>query len=506
VRRPTHPERPTLVVTWTVLRHVIDTIGSHAPETGGPLGSNDDAKITHFHFDATSNHTGATYTPADQELNRLFADDWNPHGIRLRGFIHSHPGRLTRPSPGDEDYAGRILDAINDLDELWLPIITETPDAFRLTPWLIQRRTHGVDITRANIRVERVTTHDGEARPGVTLPELLVHRRTAETTTTARAARTDQPGRPAAPTDETFSRVTDAYDLAVMAQSRLIAVGAGGAAAWLEDVARAGLGQFILIDPDTVTETNLATQQAYRRDLGRAKVDALADRIRDINPGALVIPLARRLEELDDDEVRRLATQPLDGRAARRSVACGLTDNFFAQARVNRVALSLGLPSLCAQVYQEGRAAEVTFTYPGVTPACHRCILSARYRHYLEHGLANPVTSRGAPIFATTRLNAVKGFILLALLHHGTRHPRWGPLLGRIGNRNLVQIRLDPDLAATMGLGVFDRVFERCDQERVLFDETVWLPQAEEGPRTGYPPCPDCGGTGDLRQATTARP
>ena len=68
--------------------------------------------------------------------------------------------------------------------------------------------------------------------------------------------------------------------------------------------------------------------------------------------------------------------------------------------------------------------------------------------------------------------------------------------MGRIGNRSLVQLRIDPDLA----LPVFDRVL--CgDRERVFSDEAVWLPQQAEGVATGRAPCPDCGGTGDLRSA-----
>jgi molybdopterin/thiamine biosynthesis adenylyltransferase len=303
-------------------------------------------------------------------------------------------------------------------------------------------------------------------------------------------------------TSHTFERVVDAYDLALMKGSRIIAVGAGGAADWLEQLARAGVGQFIMIDPDVVSETNLATQQTYRRDIGRPKVDCIAERIRDINPTAKAIALQKSLDDLADEDIRRLALDPIDGRLPGRTVICGLTDNFFAQARVNRLALQLGLPSLCAQVYREGRGAEITFTYPGITPACHRCILSSRYRYFLEQGQNNDVTSHGTPIFATTRLNAIKGFVMLALLHHGSAHPRWGSMLSRIGNRNLIQIRMAPDFAETMKMTVFNRVFEQADQSRLFFDEVVWLPQKEESPETGYPyHCPDCGGTGDLRKA-----
>lgn len=216
-----------------------------------------------------------------------------------------------------------------------------------------------------------------------------------------------------------------------------------------------------------------------------------------------------RLDEISDAEFARLAREPLAGCAPQVTLLCGFTDSFEAQARINRLALHFGLPSLCAQVYWEGRGAEITFTYPGVTPACHRCALSSRYRAYLEEGFRNDVTSDGTPIFATTRLNALKGFIALAILHYGTDHPRWGGLLQRIGHRNLIQIRMDPDLSTTLGLRAFDRVFGANGaaedvawrQERILFDEAIWLPQKPDCPENGFPACPDCGGTGDLRNA-----
>ena len=89
-----------------------------------------------------------------------------------------------------------------------------------------------------------------------------------------------------------------------------------------------------------------------------------------------------------------------------------------------------------------------------------------------------------------------------ALLHHETAHPRWGGLLDKIGKRSLVQLRMDPDLTTTVGLGTFDRVLDGADAERLLFDETIWLPQEPDGPASGFPTCPDCGGTGNLTEST----
>jgi len=60
---------------------------------------------------------------------------------------------------------------------------------------------------------------------------------------------------------------------------------------------------------------------------------------------------------------------------------------------------------------------------------------------------------------------------------------------------------MDPDLSETLGMKIFDRVFSGAEKERLFFDEVVWLPQLQECPETGYSCCPDCNGTGDLRNA-----
>jgi hypothetical protein len=171
-----------------------------------------------------------------------------------------------------------------------------------------------------------------------------------------------------------------------------------------------------------------------------------------------------------------------------------MTDDFYAQARVNRLALNFGLPSLCAQVYAEGRGAEVTFTHPEVTRACHRCILQSRYDAYLLRGFRNTTTSSGTPFYATARLNAIKQWIALALLHHNSAHPRWSGMLGRIDQRNLAQLRLDPD----SDLPGVQQAFLGADPLRLFSDEAVWLPQNPTAGSDGEP-CPDCYGSGDLR-------
>jgi proteasome lid subunit RPN8/RPN11 len=490
---------PVLRLTREVYNQIAATIGSLPAERGGALGYEEgDDVIRYFKFDEDSRNSGATYSPDHVKLNEMFRSDWNPRGIRLAGFVHSHPSGCMRPSRGDLDYSRRILAAIPDMPHLFLPIVQTEPDTgkFALFAFLVTRHRGEVIDRPVHLEIiDAVPADRDEKRRGTDVPESGISKENVIM----------QPG-------ETFYRVTAAYDLTRMAQARVVIVGVGGAATFVEDLARCGVGEFVLIDGDVVSESNIATQQVYRRDIGRAKVAALAERLRDINPTVRIREVCRSMDDLDDAAMRSLCREPIGATSPEVSLLCGLTDSFYAQARVNALALHLGLPSLCAQVYREGRGAEITFTYPGLTPACHRCILSSRYKAFIAERFSNDVTSHGTPIFATSRLNSIKGFVALALLHHqpdgpgrpdsrgSTTSARFTDLAARIGDRNLLQIRLDPDIAESLGIGTFERVFGTGNPS-LIFDETVWRPQAPESSESGVAPCPDCGGTGDLRDA-----
>ncbi len=457
-----------LKISRLVLDEIQRSVGSCAPETGGMLGGNRDlGVVTHFHFDDQAHRTRAAYSPDCQTLNRVLTEEWNPAGVRLMGFVHSHPRWVRRPSGGDEVYAQRILTAIPEMDRLLLPIVMAEPDNghFEMLPFAATRHGKGVAVDDLQLLV---SDSGVQGEPLARFREMAM-----------------------------FARVRAAYDLDQLQRARVVVVGCGGAAEFVEWMARAGVGEFVLIDPDTVAEANLATQHVYRRDVGRPKVDCVAERLKDVNPHVRVMALHVSSDDLSDGDFGHLLRDPLNGSSSAVTLLCGLTDSFEAQARLNLLALQFGVASLCAQVYAEGFGAEVTFTHEKTTPACHRCVLNRRYRAYRQEGFRNNVTSDGSPIGSTGRLNALTFFVAMALLHHGTDHPRWGRIASRIGDRSLVQLRMHPDL----DLPVFDRVFGMADRTRIFCDDTVWLPQRPDHPDHGYPACPDCGGTGDLRTA-----
>ncbi|MCW8943971.1 MAG: tRNA cyclic N6-threonylcarbamoyladenosine(37) synthase TcdA [Sedimenticola sp.] len=70
------------------------------------------------------------------------------------------------------------------------------------------------------------------------------------------------------------------------ALAHICVVGIGGVGSWVaEALARSGIGSITLIDLDHVAESNVNRQiHALEDQFGRAKVDAMADRIQAINP------------------------------------------------------------------------------------------------------------------------------------------------------------------------------------------------------------------------------
>jgi tRNA threonylcarbamoyladenosine dehydratase len=87
-----------------------------------------------------------------------------------------------------------------------------------------------------------------------------------------------------------IDRLYGTGSLARLAQSHACLIGLGGVGSWAaEALARSGVGRLTLIDLDHVAESNINRQaQALDSTLGQAKVQAMANRIGQINPACIV--------------------------------------------------------------------------------------------------------------------------------------------------------------------------------------------------------------------------
>ena len=143
----------SLRMTEAVHRQVMAAVGTKVPEQGMLLGGDPaDGIVRHVVFDDGAERTGSTYSPDHVRLNRLLSEWWGPSGIRLLGFVHSHPGRFARPSGGDLNYARVILGSNPHLGQLLMPIVTVDPEP-TLHPFIAVRSGEDVEVKPATLEV-----------------------------------------------------------------------------------------------------------------------------------------------------------------------------------------------------------------------------------------------------------------------------------------------------------------------------------------------------------------
>lgn len=99
------------------------------------------------------------------------------------------------------------------------------------------------------------------------------------------------PGEPGA--DRRFGGLERLYGVEgarAIRRAHVAVVGVGGVGSWTaEALARSGVGELTLVDLDHVAESNINRQvHALDATLGQAKVQAMRDRIAQINPGCIV--------------------------------------------------------------------------------------------------------------------------------------------------------------------------------------------------------------------------
>jgi len=145
-------------------------------------------------------------------------------------------------------------------------------------------------------------------------------------------------------------------------QARVLLIGTGGLGAPLGlYLAAAGVGQIGLVDFDVVDFTNLQRQVLFgSSDVGRPKISAAADRLRNLNPAIRIDPIEARLSSENALELFRDYDIIVDG-----------TDNFPTRYLVNDACVLLGKPNVYGSIFRfEGQI--TVFGYP--EGPCYRCL------------------------------------------------------------------------------------------------------------------------------------
>lgn len=138
----------------------------------------------------------------------------------------------------------------------------------------------------------------------------------------------------------------------------IIGLGSGGGFVALS-LAMSGVGHFVLVDDDVVEPANVVRHVADNRYLGRPKVEAVADLIRQRHPHAQVETCFGRIEQHAD---------MLDG----LDILVVGVDGENAKYIVNQMCLKRGLTAVYAGVYERGEGGDVVVVRPYNGP-CYAC-------------------------------------------------------------------------------------------------------------------------------------
>lgn len=234
-----------------------------------------------------------------------------------------------------------------------------------------------------------------------------------------------------------YSRIRSAVAVDVLADKLVEIIGLGAAADLAVDLLRLGVRRFRLRDPQTVGPENLARQGFSAGDLGLFKVEAAARRLRAIDPTVEVSVSTADFTTYSAADIRR--------EFAGVDLLILATDAFAAQAQGNQVALLRNIPAVWIGLYEQGLGGEIVFWHPQLM-ACFRCLCAKRYelnqRAKNEARSLDPA-SAGVTVADVHLVDAIAAQLAIGLLTRGSA-TRYGRLIDALGDRNFIQVKIDP--------------------------------------------------------------
>jgi len=199
-----------------------------------------------------------------------------------------------------------------------------------------------------------------------------------------------------------FSRNTGILETDIMLGKNAIISGCGSVGSLVAlELARAGLGTFVLVDSDTMAYHNLCRHQCGIQDIGKFKVKAVKERILQINPSAQVFTYPNIIEGLEKQVFDRFCTSD--------SIIIGCADNREGDIYASQISCTYNIPFVSIGLWQRAFAGEIFYFIPHEMP-CYACIfgntndlmenrVSQNKRHYLgEEDLAKTVFEPGISI------------------------------------------------------------------------------------------------------------
>jgi molybdopterin-synthase adenylyltransferase len=172
--------------------------------------------------------------------------------------------------------------------------------------------------------------------------------------------------------NDAFSRGAAVLETSILHEKEALCIGLGsGGSAIANELARAGVGRFILWDNDRLEAHNVGRHLCTLRDIGRLKVRAVAEHILAINPQATIEMIA------DDVMEHREPGGKLELSITRADYVVVGTDNNRSRYAINRTAWRLGKPAIYGRAYHRACGGDVIHVRPDKKMPCYECHVGA---------------------------------------------------------------------------------------------------------------------------------
>ena len=147
----------------------------------------------------------------------------------------------------------------------------------------------------------------------------------------------------------------------------LLGVGTGGAHAAIE-LAKCGVGHFVLVDRDRLSVGNVVRHPGGISQVGRFKVHVLRDLIHDKNPDAKVDAYPIDLNHGNQEKLKELIDEA-------DVVVCG-TDNRPSRLLINRLCVEANVVAVYGGAFRRAYGGQVQRVHPRQSP-CFECFVAA---------------------------------------------------------------------------------------------------------------------------------
>ncbi len=165
-----------------------------------------------------------------------------------------------------------------------------------------------------------------------------------------------------------FSRNTGILESDIMLHKRAMFIGCGSVGSLVAvELAKAGVGNFMLVDNDIFGYHNICRHQCGIYDVGRYKTDALAERILQINPYAQIEKFNLAIQDVDRDAFMKFCNED--------TIIVGGADNREGDLYACNLGIKAGAAFVSIGCWERAFAGEIFYCLPSGTPT---------YRDFLE--------------------------------------------------------------------------------------------------------------------------